>query len=82
MQNNNTNADKPPNQTTNGTARQAEFPGERTSEAAYQKLPLKFRPKAGRAQRDPIDYDSHPYPAMTPPSSPNRTPPLLKQSCA
>ena len=62
--NNNTNSDNLLNQTPNDAARQAKIPDERTSEAGYQKLPLKFRPKAGRAQRDPIDYDSHPYPIM------------------
>jgi integrase/recombinase XerD len=36
----------------------------KTTGAAYLKLPVKYRPKAGRSQRDPIDYDSHPYPAM------------------
>ena len=70
MQNNNhTNSDNPPNQTPNGRQRQAKKPAakkpdERTTEAGYQKLPPNFRPKAGRAQRDPIDYDSHPYPSM------------------
>ena len=62
--NNNTNFANLLNQTPNDAARQAKIPDERTSEAGYQKLPLKFRPKAGRAQRDPIDYDSHPYPIM------------------
>ena len=62
--NNNTNSDNQPHETPNRAARQAKKPDERTTEAGYQKLPLKFRPKAGRAQRDPIDYDSHPYPAM------------------
>ena len=52
--NNNTNSDKLPSQTTNGATRQAVISDERNSEAAYQKQPLKFRPKAGRAQRDPI----------------------------
>jgi hypothetical protein len=65
MQNNNkTNSDNPRIQPPNGAARQAKIPDERTSEAGYEKLPLKFRPKAGRAQRDPMDYDSHPYPSM------------------
>jgi integrase/recombinase XerD len=67
--NNNTNSDNPPNQTPNRRQRQvkkptANQPDERTTEAGYQKLPPNFRPKAGRAQRDPIDYDSHPYPSM------------------
>lgn len=62
--NNNTNSGNPAKQTSNGPSRQAKTPDERTSEAAYQNLPLNFRPKAGRAQRDPIDYESHPYPSM------------------
>ena len=41
-----------------------ELTSQKTTEAAYQKLPPKYRPKAGRCQRDPIDYDSHPYPSM------------------
>ncbi|MBP7949286.1 MAG: tyrosine-type recombinase/integrase [Verrucomicrobiales bacterium] len=36
----------------------------RTDEAGYQKLPHGYRPHAGRAQRDPLDYDSHPYESM------------------
>jgi integrase/recombinase XerD len=36
----------------------------KTDESGYQKLPPKYRPKAGFAQRDPLDYDSHPYPSM------------------
>ena len=70
MQNNdNTNSDNQPNQTPNRRQRQAKRPTanqpeERTTEAGYQKLPPNFRPKAGRAQRDPIDYDVHPYPFM------------------
>ena len=32
--------------TSNVAARQVETPDQRTSEAGYQKLPLKFRPKA------------------------------------
>lgn len=67
--NNNTNPDNQPNQTPNSRQRQgkkptAKKPDERTTEAGYQKLPPNFRPKAGRAQRDPLDYDSHPYPCM------------------
>lgn len=67
--NNDTNPGNQPHQTPNprqGQAKKptAKEPDERTSEAGYQKLPPKFRPKAGRAQRDPIDYDSHPYPSM------------------
>lgn len=37
---------------------------DRTTEACYQMLPPEYRPLAGRAQRDPLEYDSHPYPAM------------------
>ena len=62
--NNNTNSHNPLKEISNGPAHQAHISDERTSEAAYQTLPLKFRPKAGRAQRDPIDYESHPYPSM------------------
>lgn len=64
MKNNNTSPDNQPNQTSKSAARQAKRADPRTSEARYQKLPLKYRPKAGRSQRDPIDYDSHPYPCM------------------
>jgi integrase len=69
MKNNNTNPDNQQNQKPNPGFRQgktppAKTPPERTDEAGYQKLPLQYRPLAGRAQRDPIDYDSHPYPAM------------------
>jgi hypothetical protein len=64
MKNSNTNSDNKPNQTPNRSTRQAKKQDERTSDAGYQKLPLKFRPKAGRDQCDPIDYDSHPYPSM------------------
>ncbi len=42
----------------------SENPSEKTTVAAYQKLPVKYRPKAGCSQRDPIDYDTHPYPSM------------------
>ncbi len=67
--NNNTNSHNLPNQTTNRRQRQvkkptANQPDDRTTEAGYQHLPLEFRPKAGRSQRDPIDYESHPYPSM------------------
>ena len=48
----------------NTPARQGENPSEKTTAAGYQKLPRKYRPKAGRAQRDPLDYETHPYPAM------------------
>lgn len=36
----------------------------RTSEAGYQKLPLKYRPIDGKAKRDPIHYEFHLYPSM------------------
>src|SRR6478736_3593085 len=62
--NNNTNSDNQPNQTPNRRQRQAKKPDDRTDEAGYQKLPHNYRPLAGRAQRDPLDYDSHPYPSM------------------
>lgn len=65
MQNNDsTNPDNKPNQTLDRRARQAENAAGKTTAAGYQKLPLEYRPIAGRAQRDPIDYDSHPYPSM------------------
>ncbi len=69
MSNNNTNPDNQPNQTPNRRQRQAKKPaagnpGDRTDEAGYQKLPHALRPFAGCAQRDPLDYDSHPYPSM------------------
>jgi len=50
--------------TNNKTTGQAESTSAKTTAAGYQKLPVKYRPKAGRSQRDPIDYDSHPYPSM------------------
>ena len=62
--NNNTNPDNQPNQTPNRRARQAKKPDDRTDEAGYQKLPRGLRPFAGCAQRDPLDYDSHPHPSM------------------
>ena len=62
--NNHTNSDNQPDQTPNRRQRQANKPDERTTEAGYQKLPPNFCPKAGRAQRDPIDYDAHPYSSM------------------
>lgn len=58
--NNNTNPDNQPNQTPNRRVRQAKTPVDRTDEARYRKLPVEYRPFAGRAQRDPLDYDSHP----------------------
>ena len=67
--NNSTNPDNQPNQNPNRGKRQAKKlapkkPDTRTDEAGYQKLPHDYRPPAGRAQRDPLDYDSHPYPSM------------------
>lgn len=50
--------------TKNQTTSQGESPSSKTTAACYQKLPVKYRPNAGRSQRDPIDYDSHPYPSM------------------
>lgn len=46
------------------TNSQGESPSKKSTAAGYQKLPVKYRPKAGRSQRDPIDYDPHPYPSM------------------
>jgi integrase/recombinase XerD len=65
----NTNTDNQPNQTPNRRQRQGKKPvtkkpDDRTDEAGYQNLPHGFRPFAGCAQRDPLDYDSHPYPSM------------------
>lgn len=60
----NTNPGNQPNQNPDRRQRQAKTPPERTDEAGYQKLPHGFRPLAGCAQRDPLDYDSHPYPSM------------------
>jgi integrase/recombinase XerD len=62
--NNNTNSDNQPNQNPKNRSRQAKRPAERTDEAGYRKLPPGFRPFAGCAQRDPLHYDSHPYPSM------------------
>jgi integrase/recombinase XerD len=69
MKNNNTNPDNQANQTPNRRQRQAKKPDakkpdERTDEAGYQKLPHGLRPFGGCAQRDPLHYDSHPYPSM------------------
>jgi integrase/recombinase XerD len=61
---NNTNPDNQPNQIPNRSRRQVKTTDERTDEANYQKLPPGFRPFAGCAQRDPLHYDSHPYPSM------------------
>ncbi len=62
--NNNTNSDNPPNQNPKRRQRQAKTPDVRTDETGYQKLPLGMRPFGGCAQRDPLHYDSHPYPSM------------------
>lgn len=64
MKKSNTNPDNQPNQSPKNRSRQAEKPAERTDETCYQMLPPGYRPLAGRAQRDPIDYESHPYPSM------------------
>ena len=70
MQNNNkTNPDNNSNQTQNRRQSQAKKPAakksdNRTDEAGYQKLPHGLRPFGGCAQRDPLHYDSHPYPSM------------------
>jgi integrase len=64
QKNSKTKPDNQPNQTPNRRQRQAKKPDERTDEAGYQKLPPGLRPFAGFAQRDPLDYDSHPYPSM------------------
>jgi hypothetical protein len=67
--NNNTNSDNQPHQTPDRRQRQAKKPpakkpDHRTDGAGYQKLPHGLRPFGGCAQRDPLDYDSHPYPSM------------------
>ncbi|MBP7951802.1 MAG: phage integrase N-terminal SAM-like domain-containing protein [Verrucomicrobiales bacterium] len=62
--NNNANPDNQPHQSPARALRQAKTPPARTDEAGYQKLPHGYRPLVGRAQRDPLDYDSHPYPSM------------------
>jgi integrase len=67
--NNSTNPDNQPHQTPNRRQRQAKKPpagkpGPRTDEAGYQKLPHGLRPFGGFAQRDPLHYESHPYPSM------------------
>lgn len=61
---NHTNSDNHANPTPNRRPRQAKKPDDRTDEAGYQKLPPGLRPFGGCAQRDPLDYDSHPYPSM------------------
>lgn len=65
----NTNPDNQSHQNPNRRERQAKKPGttkpdHRTDEAGYQKLPHGLRPFGGCAQRDPLDYDTHPYPSM------------------
>lgn len=69
--NNNTNPDNQPNQNPKHGQRKAKTPpaktpapDERTDEANYRKLPPGLRPFAGSSQRDPLHYDSHPYPSM------------------
>jgi integrase len=62
--NNDTHPDNRPKQSPEGIRSQGENAPERTTEAGYQKLPPGYRPLAGRAHRDPLDYDSHPYPSM------------------
>lgn len=52
MKNSNTNPDNNPNQTPDSRARQAKSPDAKTTAAGYQKLPHKYRPKAGCDQRD------------------------------
>ena len=64
MKKSDTNPDNQPNQTPKRRQRQAKTSDERTDEAGYQKLPPEFRPFGGFAQRDPLHYDSHPYPSM------------------
>jgi integrase/recombinase XerD len=68
---NKTNSDNQSDKTPNRRTRQVKTPpakspapDERTDEAGYQKLPPGLRPFAGNAQRDPLDYESHPYPSM------------------
>jgi site-specific recombinase XerD len=48
----------------NNTSRQAEKPCDKTSNSRYGNLPPEYRPPIGSAQRDPIDYKTHPYPSM------------------
>jgi integrase/recombinase XerD len=62
--NNNTNSDNQPEKTPPPRQRQGKKSDGRTDEAGYQKLPPELRPFAGAAQRDPLHYDSHPYPSM------------------
>lgn len=70
MQNNNsTSPDNQADSTPNRRLRQAKTPDDkspdaRTDEGGYRKLPPGLRPFGGCAQRDPLHYDSHPYPSM------------------
>ena len=70
MQNsNNTNSDSPQHPTPHRRQRQAKKPvakkpDECIDEAGYQKLPHRLRPFGGSTRRDPLDYDSHPYPSV------------------
>jgi|GEM_PF-171403 len=59
-----TNPDNKPNQTQKRGTRQARIPSGKTDESGYQGLPPEYRPNAGPWQRDPVDYQSHPYPSM------------------
>jgi integrase/recombinase XerD len=65
---NKTNTDNQTNSTQNShqcqAKKRAQGLKERTDEAGYQKLPHHMRPYGGAAQRDPLHYDSHPYPSM------------------
>ena len=62
MKNSITHPDNNPNQDPNRRARQAHTSEEKSAAAGYQHLP--HRPKAGRSQRDPLDYESHLSPSM------------------
>ena len=64
MKNSNTHPDNTPSQTPETCTRQDKRPDAKTTAAGYQKLPHKYRPKAGCDQRDPIHYETHPYPSM------------------
>jgi integrase len=59
-----TNPVNRPQQTSTEHLGQAKTPHPRTDEVGYRKLPPGYRPLAGRAQCDPIEYASHPYPSM------------------
>lgn len=64
MKNSNTHPSNQAKQTPKRRNFQAQTPAERTDESGYQGLPQKYRPVAGVWQRDPLDYESHPYPSM------------------